>query len=173
MENKGESDHFLEILENYESLEILEIPLLPVPIEGNYPDPPTLALLKKARETPQKSKGCSLRGTPKILGKERKNALKKKGNRKKKNMENKKKQGLEGQGNLSTSNFQSEVGEVFGEIGTSGEVWKEILELLLLGKIVRSIFHQNSTANFTIERHYEVLGCGGPYLNQRKLKGNN
>ena len=34
---------------------------------------------------------------------------------------------------------------------TSGEVWKEIFELLLLGKIVRSIFHQNSTANFTIK----------------------
>ena len=47
---------------------------------------------------------------------------------------------------------------------TSGEVWKEIFELLLLGKIVRSIFHQNSTANFTIRLHYEVLGCGGPYL---------
>ena len=46
---------------------------------------------------------------------------------------------------------------------TSGEVWKEIFELLLLGKIVRSIFHQNSTANFTIKLHYEVLGCGGPY----------
>ena len=30
------------------------------------------------------------------------------------------------------------------------------------GKIVRSIFHQNSTANFTIKLHYEVLGCGGP-----------
>ena len=40
---------------------------------------------------------------------------------------------------------------------------KEIFELLLLGKIVRSIFHQNSTANFTIKLHYEVLGCGGPY----------
>ena len=24
-------------------------------------------------------------------------------------------------------------------------------------------FHQNSTANFTIKLHYEVLGCGGPY----------
>ena len=30
------------------------------------------------------------------------------------------------------------------------------------GKIVRSIFHQDSTANFTIKLHYEVLGCGGP-----------
>ena len=46
---------------------------------------------------------------------------------------------------------------------TSGEIWKEIFELLLLGKIVRNIFHQNSTANFTIKLHYEVLGCGGPY----------
>ena len=25
-------------------------------------------------------------------------------------------------------------------------------------------FHQNSTAYFTIKLHYEVLGCGGPYL---------
>ena len=31
------------------------------------------------------------------------------------------------------------------------------------GEIVRSIFHRNSTANFTIRLHYEVLGCGGPY----------
>ena len=30
------------------------------------------------------------------------------------------------------------------------------------GKIVRSIFHQNSTANFTVKLHYDVLGCGGP-----------
>ena len=65
---------------------------------------------------------------------------------------------------VSTSDFQSEIGEVFGEIGGElpGEVWKEIFELLLLGKIVRSMFHQNSTANFTIKLHYEVLGCGGP-----------
>ena len=47
---------------------------------------------------------------------------------------------------------------------TSGEVSKEIFELLLLGKIVRSIFHQNSTANFTNKLHYEVLGCAGPYI---------
>ena len=43
---------------------------------------------------------------------------------------------------------------------TSGEVWKQIFELHLLGKIVRSVFHQNSTANFTIKLHYEVLGLG-------------
>ena len=30
----------------------------------------------------------------------------------------------------------------------------------MLGKIVRSIFHQNSTAYFTTKLHYEVLGCG-------------
>ena len=35
------------------------------------------------------------------------------------------------------------------------------------GKIVRNIFHQNSTANFTIKLHYEVLGCGG--LRQNSL----
>ena len=32
----------------------------------------------------------------------------------------------------------------------------------MLGKIVRNTFHQNSTANFTIKLHYEVLGCGVP-----------
>ena len=64
-----------------------------------FPDPPTLAFLEKARVFPQKSKGVSLRGTPKILGKERKNARKSKGNRKtKKARKSKKKQGLEGQG---------------------------------------------------------------------------
>ena len=49
---------------------------------GGDPDPPTLAFLEKARETLQKSKGFSLCGTPKILGKERKNAQKNNGNRK-------------------------------------------------------------------------------------------
>ena len=42
-----------------------------------------------------------------------------------------------------------------------------MFELLLLGKIVRSIFHQNFTADFTIKLHYEVLGCGGHYICQR------
>ena len=44
-----------------------------------FPDPPTLAFLEKARVFPPKSKGFSLRGTPTILGKERKNAPKKQG----------------------------------------------------------------------------------------------
>ena len=35
--------------------------------------------MKKARETPKKSKGFSLSGTPEILGKERKNTPKKQG----------------------------------------------------------------------------------------------
>ena len=43
------------------------------------PDPPTLACLKKARETPGKGKGFSLHGIPKILGKGRKNAQKRQG----------------------------------------------------------------------------------------------
>ena len=80
MENKGESDHFLEILEN--------------------PDPPTLAFLKKARENPEKSKRFSLCGTPKILGKERKNAQKSKGNRKTKKARKSKKARIGGSGNL-------------------------------------------------------------------------
>ena len=65
----------------------------------------------------------------------------------------------------NTSDFQSEVGEVFGEIvgELPAKFGREIFELLLLGKIVRSIVHQSSTANFTIKLHYEVLGCGGPW----------
>ena len=47
----------------------------------DLPDPPILAFLEKARVFPQKSKGFSLRGTPKILGTERKNAQKSKENR--------------------------------------------------------------------------------------------
>ena len=45
---------------------------------------------------------------------------------------------------------------------TSGEVWQEIFGGG--GGIVRSIFHQNSTANFTIELHYEVVFCYGGRL---------
>ena len=61
----------------------------------------SLLFLEKARVFPQKSKGFSLRGTPKILGKERKNAQKSKENRKKEEKSKEieeKKQGLEGQG---------------------------------------------------------------------------
>ena len=70
---------------------------------------------------------------------------------------------------LSSSDFQSEVGEVFGEIGGElpAKFGRQIFELLLLGKIVRSIFHQNSTANFTAKLHYEVLGGGGPYISSQ------
>ena len=43
---------------------------------------------------------------------------------------------------------------------TSGEVWKEIFELVLLGKIVRSHFsHQNSTANFS-PSNFTLRGSG-------------
>ena len=62
----------------------------------------SLLFRKKQGVFLQKSKGFSLRGTPKILGKERKNAQKgeeKQGNREKKSKEIKKKQGKkEGQG---------------------------------------------------------------------------
>ena len=63
---------------------------------------------------------------------------------------------------LSIGDFQSEVGEVFGEIGgTSGEVWKEIFELLLLGKSSEAFSTktppQISTSNFTT-RFWVVLG---------------
>ena len=46
------------------------------------PDPPVLAFLEKARVFPKKARVFSLRGTPKLLGKERKNAQKSKENRK-------------------------------------------------------------------------------------------
>ena len=55
---------------------------------------------KKARENPEKRKGFSLCGTPKIHGKERKSAPKKQG-KSEKSKENRKKQGLEGQGTLA------------------------------------------------------------------------
>ena len=45
----------------------------------SIPDPPTLAFLEKSKGNPEKSKGFSLRGNPKILGKERKNPSKKQG----------------------------------------------------------------------------------------------
>ena len=85
------------------------VPLKPPPLPNQqsddfllnlYPDPPTLPFLKKARETPKKSKGSSLRGTPKILGKERKNAQKSKGNRKTKKARKSKKARIGGSGNL-------------------------------------------------------------------------
>ena len=47
--------------------------------KAHNPDPPILAFLEKARVFPQKSKGFSLRGTPKILGKEREKRTKKQG----------------------------------------------------------------------------------------------
>ena len=65
---------------------------------------------------------------------------------------------------LSTSDFQSEVGEVFGEIG--GELPAKF------GRRFSSFFcWENRQKNFppklhrkfTIKLHYEVLGCGGPY----------
>ena len=82
--------------------------------ECQKPQPPLLLTLtlqpllfffatKKARETPKKNKSFfSLRGTPKILGKERKKAPQRQGKsemEKSKEIEKgKKKQGLEGQG---------------------------------------------------------------------------
>ena len=62
------------------------------------PDPPILAFLEKARVFPQKSKGFSLCGTPKILGKERKNAQKSKENRKTKKARKSKKARIGGSG---------------------------------------------------------------------------
>ena len=60
---------------------------------------------EKSRETPKKNKGFSLRGTPKILGKGRKNAQKKQGkSENEKSKEIKKKQGLEGQGTQKSAN---------------------------------------------------------------------
>ena len=75
--------------------------------------------------------------------------------------------------NVGTSDSQSEVGEVSAKLVAN---FRRSLEgdfrASFPGKIVRSIFHQNSTANFTFKLHYEVLGCGGPYKRNmvQKLK---
>ena len=72
---------------------------------GPWPSNPLAFLWKKQGfspppPSPKKKKGFSLRGTPKILGKGRKNAPKSKENRKtqKKKKKSRKKQGFEGQG---------------------------------------------------------------------------
>ena len=69
-----------------------------------------------------------------------------------------------GRRKVSASDFQSEVGEVFGEIGGElpAKFGRRFSSFFRWGKIVRSILHQNSTANFIIKLHYEVLGCRGP-----------
>ena len=64
---------------------------------------------------------------------------------------------------LSTSDFQSEVGKFSAKLVANFRRSLEGDFRAFAGKIVRSIFHQNSTTNFTIKLHYEVLGCGGPY----------
>ena len=61
---------------------------------SHNPDPPTLAFLEKARVFPQN-------GTPKILGKGRKNAQKSKENRKTKKARKSKKARIGGSGNMS------------------------------------------------------------------------
>ena len=70
---------------------------------------------------------------------------------------------LEGLEYLSTSDFQSEVGEVSANLVAN---FRRSLEgdfrASFAGKTIRSIFHQNSTANFTFKLHYAVRGCGGP-----------
>ena len=67
------------------------------------PDPPTPAFLEeKSKGNPEKSKGCSLRGTPKFLGKERKNTPNKQGKSEtKKKTRKSKKARIGGSGRLS------------------------------------------------------------------------
>ena len=72
------------------------------------PDPPTLPFLEKIKGNPESCKGFSLRGTPKILGKERKKRTKQAreiGKRKKQG--NRKKQALdkEGKSAINLSNL--------------------------------------------------------------------
>ena len=76
-----------------------------------------LLFLEKARETAQKSKGFSLRGTPKILGKERKNAQKSKGNRKTKKARNSKKARIGGSGQLQCWPNRPQGGEGGADLG--------------------------------------------------------
>ena len=47
--------------------------------KSQNPDPPTLAFWQKSKGNPEKSKGFSPRGTPKILGKDREKRTKKQG----------------------------------------------------------------------------------------------
>ena len=61
-----------------------------------------LLFWRKSKGNPQKSKGFSHRGTPKILGKERKNAEKSKGNQKTKKARKSKKARIGGSGNFVT-----------------------------------------------------------------------
>ena len=62
---------------------------------------------------------------------------------------------------LSTSDFQSEVfGEIDGELPAK---FGRRFSSFFCWENCQKHFHQNSTANFTIKLHYEVLGCGGPY----------
>ena len=77
------------------------------------PDPPILAFLEKARVFFPKSKGFYLRGTPKILWKERKNAQKSKENRKTKKARKSKKARIGGSGRrISLSEYSLEGFEV-------------------------------------------------------------
>ena len=89
------------------------------------PDPPTLAFLEKSRVFHKKSKGFSFRGTPKIIGKERKTRKKKArkiGKRKKQG--NRKKQGLEGQGSEQLLEFRGILGAILGMAVTTEFIWK-------------------------------------------------
>ena len=78
-----------------------------------FSDPPTLASLKKTRETPKKNKGFSLRGTPKFLVKGRKPHKK----ARKIGKQTKRKQGLEGQGLANTRKMF-----VFSRFGRLGKL---------------------------------------------------
>ena len=66
--------------------------------------------------------------------------------------------------NVSTSDFQSEVGEVFGEIGGElpAKFGRRFSSFFCWGKSSEAFSTKNSTTNFTIKLHYAVLGCGGP-----------
>ena len=65
---------------------------------------------------------------------------------------------------LSTNDFQSEVGEVSAKlVANFRRSLEDDVRASLAEKIVRSMFHQNSTANSTTKLHCEVLGGRGPY----------
>ena len=68
---------------------------------------------------------------------------------------------------LSTSDFQSEVSEVFGEIGGElpAKFGRRFSSFLCWGKW-SEVFSTKTPLQISpsLKLHYEVLGCGGPYI---------
>ena len=122
----------------------------------NLPDPPTLAFLEKARVFSQKSKGFSLRGTPKILGKERKNAPREQGkseNEKSKEIERSKDWRVRA---FLPARMQQLVGNIFLIF-----CWEILREIWL-----KFLVHQNRTIAITSD--FRIDGAKSPEIPQKE-----